>query len=63
MKQKKIKYKIGEFAEYLSNHPDLDRAIDYRMIEFAQTHTHSILEGGCLLGWFHKQNIPALKFY
>ena len=58
---KKLNMEIGEFAEYLSNHPDLDRAIDYRMIEFAQTHTHSILEGRLSAWMVHKQNIPALK--
>ena len=58
---KKLNMNIGEFASYLSDHPDLDKDIDQRMVTFAKKHPNAILEGRLSAWMIERAHISAIK--
>jgi len=52
---------IEEFCQHLEENPELDKAIDKKLIEFAKEHPNTILEGR-LAGWMvEKEGLKAIK--
>jgi len=57
----KMGISIEEFCKHLEKHPELDKDIDRKIIEFAEEHKNTILEGR-LAGWMvYKEDLSALK--
>jgi len=57
----KLGMEIGEFANHLMDNPDMDKAIDHKMVEFAKAHPNCILEGRLSAWMMEKYEIDALK--
>jgi cytidylate kinase len=52
---------IEEFCQHLEENPELDKAIDKKVIEFAREHDNTILEGRLAAWMAYQENLPALK--
>ena len=55
---------VIEFGRYMAEHPELDKQIDKRMIEYAYTENNIILEGR-LIRWYllHENIVPNLSIW
>jgi cytidylate kinase len=50
---------VIEFGRYMAEHPELDKQIDKRMVEYAYTEDNIILEGRLIKWYLLKETIPT----
>jgi cytidylate kinase len=55
------KMSIDSFVELLKKHPEIDKSIDLKMVDYAKSHDKIILEGRLTAYMMEKHDIPALK--